>query len=88
MGEGTGKRPQGRGGGGSPQGMARPEVRAPVPGTVRLTRRGRVVLAVLVALIALGVFWLGTRAGVAAESWRVPGAAKAAHVPVGQPVGE
>ncbi|RBQ19807.1 hypothetical protein DP939_13940 [Spongiactinospora rosea] len=68
--------------------MARPEGRTPAPGAVRLTRRGRVVLAVLVALIALGVFWLGTRAAVVAETWRVPGASGVLHVPVGQSVGE
>ncbi|MEV0167997.1 LysM peptidoglycan-binding domain-containing protein [Nonomuraea fuscirosea] len=29
---------------------------------MRLTRRGRVVLVIVVALLALGGFWLGTRA--------------------------
>jgi hypothetical protein len=36
---------------------------------VRLTRRGRIVLAVIVAVVALGVFWLGTRSAGLASSW-------------------
>ncbi|MGW3343663.1 LysM peptidoglycan-binding domain-containing protein [Nonomuraea rubra] len=34
---------------------------------MRLTRRGRVVLVVAVALLSLGGFWLGTRAAGHAE---------------------
>ncbi|MBB5135147.1 hypothetical protein HNP84_004883 [Thermocatellispora tengchongensis] len=46
--------------------------RHPAP-PLRLTRRGRVVLVVAVAMIALGVFWLGTRAVGIASTWHHPG---------------
>ncbi|MFI7699163.1 LysM peptidoglycan-binding domain-containing protein [Nonomuraea sp. NPDC049480] len=52
---------------------------------VRLTRRGRVVLVVAVALLSLGGFWLGTRAaGHAAVQVVVPGHAGLPWVEVRQ----
>ncbi|MER6510439.1 hypothetical protein ABT158_26700 [Nonomuraea sp. NPDC001636] len=52
-------------------------VKAPAP-PVRLTRRGRIVLLVVVmVLLSLGGFWLGTRAAghAAVGAAGVPGAA-------------
>ncbi|MDF5755344.1 LysM peptidoglycan-binding domain-containing protein [Spongiactinospora sp. TRM90649] len=51
---------------------------------MRLTRRGRAVLVVVVAVVALGVFWLGTRAAGAVSAWRVPGAAGVPYITVGE----
>ncbi|MFG1942559.1 LysM peptidoglycan-binding domain-containing protein [Nonomuraea sp. NPDC048826] len=42
---------------------------------MRLTRRGRAVLVIAVALLSLGGFWLGTRAAGYAQAERPPSTA-------------
>ncbi|WP_327090659.1 LysM peptidoglycan-binding domain-containing protein [Nonomuraea sp. NBC_01738] len=52
---------------------------------MRLTRRGRAVLVFVVAVLALGVLWLGTRAvSLAADGVVVPSHAGLPWVVVGQ----
>ncbi|GLX94680.1 LysM peptidoglycan-binding domain-containing protein [Herbidospora sp. NBRC 101105] len=40
------------------------------PPPLRLTRRGRIVLVILIAIVSLAALWLGTRAAVTASTTR------------------